>query len=130
MTPGRLERTESVTESVSFTACRLAEQVNAKAICCLTNSGTTARSIARHRPSMPIYAFTDNRRVVGELGVLWGTQAFYIPFQQDTDQGIARVHSVLHDHGLVEPGGHVVITAGMPLPARGRTNMVHVSKLQ
>jgi pyruvate kinase len=79
---------------------------------------------------MPIYAFTDNRRVVGELGVLWGTQAFYIPFQQDTDQGIARVHSVLHDHGLVEPGGHVVITAGMPLPARGRTNMVHVSKLQ
>jgi len=130
MTPGRLERTESVTESVSFTACRLAEQVNAKAICCLTNSGTTARNIARHRPSMPIYAFTDNRRVVGELGVLWGTQAFYIPFQQDTDQGIARVHSVLHDHSLVESGGHVVITAGMPLPARGRTNMVHVSKLQ
>jgi pyruvate kinase len=130
MTPGRLERTENVTESVSFTACRLAEQVDAEAICCLTNSGTTARNIARHRPSMPIYAFTDNRRVVGQLGVLWGTQAFYIPFQQDTDQGIARVHSVLHDHGLVDSGDHVVITAGMPLPARGRTNMVHVSRLQ
>ena len=130
MTPGRLERTESVTESVSFTACRLAEQVDAEAICCLTNSGTTARNIARHRPSMPIYAFTDNRRVVGQLGMLWGTQAFYIPFQQDTDQGIARVHSVLHDHSLVDPGDHVVITAGMPLPARGRTNMVHVSRLQ
>ena len=130
MTPGRLERTESVTESVSFTACRLAEQVNAQAICCLTNSGTTARNIARHRPSMPIFAFTDNRSVVGELGVLWGTQAFYIPFQQDTDQGIARVHSVLHDHNLLDAGDHVVITAGMPLPARGRTNMVHVSRLQ
>jgi len=129
MTPGRLERTESVTESVSFTSCRLAEQVNAKAICCLTNSGTTARNIARHRPSMPIYAFTDNRRVVGQLGMLWGTGAFYIPFQQDTDQGIARVHSVLHDQGLVNSGDHVVITAGMPLPARGRTNMVHVSRM-
>jgi pyruvate kinase len=130
MTPGHLERTESVTESVSFTACRLAEQVNAAAICCLTNSGATARSIARHRPSMPIYAFTDNQRVVGQLGMLWGTQAFHIPFQQDTDQGIARVHSILRDEELVDPGSHVVITAGMPLPARGRTNMVHVSRVQ
>ncbi len=130
MTPGHLERTENVTESVSFTACRLAEQVNASAICCLTNSGATARSIARHRPSMPIYAFTDNQRVVGQLGMLWGAQAFHIPFQQDTDQGIARVHGILRNQGLVEPGGNVVITAGMPLPARGRTNMVHVSRVQ
>lgn len=119
-----------VTDSVSFTACRLAEQVGAEAVCCLTNSGATARSIARHRPSMPIYAFTDNQRVVAQLGVLWGTDAFYIPFQQDTDQGIARVHSVLHEHELVEPGGRVVITVGMPLPARGRTNTIHVSSVK
>jgi len=129
MTPGRLERNESVTESVSFTACRLAEQVGAQAVCCLTNSGATARSIARHRPGMPIFAFTDDQRVVGQLGVLWGTEIFHIPFQQDTDQGIARVHSLLRDHHLVESGEYVVITVGMPLPARGRTNTVHVSKV-
>jgi pyruvate kinase len=128
--PDHLEHTESVTNSVSFTACRLAEQVGAKAIACLTNSGATARSIARHRPSMPIYAFTDNERVVGQLGVLWGTKSFYIPFQEDTDRGIARVHSVLRDRELVEPGDLVVMTAGMPLPARGRTNMVHVGRIK
>jgi pyruvate kinase len=130
MRPGRLERSEDVTESVSFTACRLAEQIGAQAVCCLTNSGATARAIARHRPSMPIFAFTDDDRVVGQLGVLWGAEAFYIPFQQDTDQGIARVHSVLRDHQLVESGEHVVITVGMPLPARGRTNTVHVSEVK
>lgn len=130
MPPGRLERSENVTESVSYTACRLAEQVGAEAVCCLTNSGATARSIARHRPSMPIYAFTDDERVVGQLGVLWGTEAYHIPFQQDTDQGIARVHSVLRDYELVDPGDYVVLTAGMPLPARGRTNTVHVSRVK
>ncbi len=130
MPPGRLERSEDVTESVSFTACRLAEQVGAQAVCCLTNSGATARSIARHRPSMPIYAFTDDERVVGQLGTLWGTKVFHIPFQKDTDQGIARVHSVLRDYELVESGAHVVITVGMPLPARGRTNTVHVSEVK
>jgi pyruvate kinase len=130
MRPDHLERSEDVTESVSFTACRLAEQVGAQAVCCLTNSGATARSIARHRPSMPIFAFTDDERVVGQLGVLWGAEIFHIPFQQDTDQGIARVHSVLRDHDLVESGEHVVITVGMPLPARGRTNTVHVSEVK
>jgi len=128
MTPGRLEQSGSVTESVSFTACRLAEQVGAQAVCCLTNSGATARAIARHRPGMPVFAFTDDRRVVGQLGVLWGTRAFHIPFQQDTDQGIARVISVLKEHDLVEEGKPVVVTVGMPLPERGRTNTVHVSR--
>jgi pyruvate kinase len=130
MTPGRLEQSESVTESVSYTACRLAEQVGADAVCCLTNSGATARSIARHRPSMPIYAFTDDERVVEQLGILWGTKAFHIPFQQDTDQGIARVHSVLRDQGLVDRGDLVVLTVGMPLPARGHTNTVQVSRVK
>ena len=127
--PGVLERSDDVTVSVSFTACRLAEQVGAAAIACLTSSGATARSISRHRPSMPIYAFTDQARVVGQLGVLWGTKAFVIPFQKDTDKGVALVHHILSERGLVQPGDRIVLTAGMPLPAKGRTNMVHVSQV-
>ncbi len=128
--PGVLERSHNITESVAFTACRLAEQVGAKAIACLTSSGTTARNMARHRPSMPIYAFTDRAYVVGHLGVVWGTKAFVIPFQRDTDRGVEQVHHVLAEVGLASPGDLIVITAGMPLPARGRTNMVHVSRVR
>lgn len=120
---------QDVTTSVSYTACQLAEQVGAVAICCLTNSGTTARAIARHRPSMPVYAFTDEAHIVGQLGILWGTKAFSIPFQRDTDQGVQIVHQTLLENGLVERGDQVVITAGMPLPKKGRTNMVHVSRV-
>ena len=127
--PTHTDGADDVTESVSFAAYQLAEQIGAAAIACLTSSGTTARNIARHRPSMPVYAFTDNERVVGQLGVLWGTKAFAIPFQRDTDQGVTFVHRVLIEHGLAAPGDTVVITAGMPLPAKGRTNMMHVSKV-
>jgi pyruvate kinase len=127
--PERMTEAEQTTEAVSHTAYELAEQVNAVAVACLTASGTTARSVARHRPSMPIYAFTDDERVVRQLGLLWGTKAFVIPFQRDTDQGVNTVHQVLTEQGLVQPGDHIVITAGMPLPAKGRTNMVHVSRI-
>lgn len=121
---------ESLTESVSFMACELAHQVDAKAIVCLTSSGTTARSISRHRPDMPVYAFTNHDKVVKQLAVQWGTKGFSIPFQRDTDRGVKTVHEVLKSRGLVESGDRIVVTAGMPLPTRGRTNMVHVSLVE
>jgi pyruvate kinase len=123
------EAERDTTESISFTACQVAEQVGAAAIACLTNSGRTARAIARHRPDIPLYAFTDQERVVDRLGVLWGTRAFAIPFQDDTDQGVELVHAELTERGLVESGDLIVLTAGMPLPRRGRTNMIHVSRV-
>ena len=108
---------------------QLAEQVGAKALVCLTATGTTARAIARHRPTMPVYAFTDDPHVVGHLGLVWGTKAFAIPFQRDTDAGVTYVQQALVKHGLVQPGDYIVITAGMPLPAKGRTNMIHVARV-
>jgi pyruvate kinase len=107
----------------------LAEQIGATAIACLTHSGTTARNIARHRPNRPVYAFTDDARQVPQLELIWGTRAFYIPFQSDTDAGVQLVHDRLIQAGLAAPGDFIVITAGMPLPAMGRTNMVHVTQL-
>lgn len=118
-----------VTEAVSRTAYWLAAKVGAKAIACLTATGATARAIARHRPHVPVYAFTDDRRILGQLALSWGTKAFFVPFQYDTDKGIALVHDMLRTHNLAEDGDRVVISAGMPLPAKGRTNMVHVSTL-
>lgn len=120
---------ESVTESISYTACKLAHQVEARAIACLTSSGTTARSISRHRPAMPVYAFTNHHKVVQQLSLQWGTKGFAIPFQRDTDRGVSLVHELLLTRGLVESGDRIVITAGMPLPTRGRTNMIHVSEI-
>ncbi len=121
--------TGSVTESISYMANELAEQVDAKAIACLTSSGATARSISRHRPKTPIYAFTNHEKVVQQLALTWGTKAVAIPFQRDTDGGVQLVLEILKNQGAVKPGDKVLITAGMPLPARGRTNMIQVSKV-
>ncbi len=129
VTPARRIREDDVIDSISYTAVRMAEQIGAAGIACLTSSGATARTIARHRPSMPVYAFTDEERVVGQLGILWGTKAYTIPFQNDTDNGVQIIHTMLMERGLVNPGDLIVITAGMPLPMRGRTNMVHVSRM-
>ena len=120
---------DALTQAVSYQAVRLAEEVGAIAICCLTHTGSTARTIARHRPDVPIYAFTDDDRSVGRIVLTWGTDAVPIPFQQHTDDGVRAIHEEMLARGLGQPGDRIVITAGLPLPAMGLTNMLHVSVL-
>ncbi len=118
-----------LTQAISYTAVQLAEEVGAVAIACLTHSGNTARAIARHRPSVPVFAFTDNQRAVSQLALVWGTQGIGIPFQHHTDDGVGTVRRLLTERGVARPGDRIVITAGLPLPAKGMTNMVHVSQV-
>ena len=118
-----------LTRAISSQSVRLADDIDARAICCLTHSGGTAREIASHRPDMPIYAFTDSEKTVGRMGLTWGTEAVKIPFQEHTDDGIRTIHRRMVAEGLGAPGDHVVVTAGLPLVAVGKTNMVHVTTL-
>jgi pyruvate kinase len=118
-----------VTRAISSQAVQLAGAIDARAICCLTHSGGTAREIASHRPDMPIYAFTDSEKTVGRMGLTWGTEAVKIPFQEHTDDGIRTIHRRMVAEGLGQPGDHIVVTAGLPLVAVGKTNMVHVTTL-
>lgn len=127
-TPGKKNST-NVSDAVALAAHDLATKVGAVAIACMTASGSTARAIASHRPAMPLYAFTDDHRVIGQVALTWGTKGFHIPFQTHTDDGISRVLSKLIACDLVNTGDLVVITAGMPLPTKGRSNTVHVSKI-
>ena len=124
---GTRQRDGTTTQAIALTACTLAEQIGAAAIACLTSSGTTARAIARHRPGVPILAFTDNPQRVGALALVWGTRGYHIPFQDDTDAGIRYVQRYLVENGIVASGEQIVFTSGMPLPEKGATNMVHVT---
>ena len=123
-------RTDPTTEAISQTAVRLAEQVGAVGVACLTHSGATARAISRHRPDLPIFAFTDDAAALGRISLTWGTQAIKVPLQTTTDAGLTSVREGLLTGGHVEPGDRVVVTAGLPLVAVGLTNMVHVMTIE
>jgi pyruvate kinase len=120
------QQADRTTQAISLTAVRLADQVGAVAVACLTHTGTTARAIARHRPDVPIYAFTDDANALGRISLTWGTEAIEVPLQTTTDAGLRSVRESLLAAGHVRPGDRVVVTAGLPLVAVGLTNMVHV----
>ena len=104
--------------------------LKAKAIITVTMSGFTAGMISRYKPSCPIIGCTVNQRVWRQLNVLWGVIPLRIEEQETTNALIDKAVATAKEHGLVESGDTVVLTAGVPLGISGRTNMIRVVEVE
>jgi len=117
-------------DALGRSACVLADQMRAAAIVTVTNSGQTARVIARYRPDPPIIAVTDSAKTLRSLGLVWGVRGLVIEnLGDDSDSALARVQERLVATGLVSRGEYIVLLAGQPFFARGSTNFIKVEKI-
>ncbi len=116
----------SVTGAISRATVEIAAEVGARAILTATMSGTTARMVARYRPSVPIIAATPNPRTRMRLALVWGVTPMLVPPFTTTDEMVVRMIQAALQTGLVQNGDRVVLTAGVPFGGEGRTNMLQV----
>ena len=119
-----------LSDAICFTSARLAQDVNAKAIIGMTISGYTAFLISSFRPKAKIFIFTENRRLLNTLSLVWGARGFYYDKFVSTDHTIADVKQILKAHGYVTKGDVIINSASMPLHEKGRTNMVKISVIK
>jgi pyruvate kinase len=116
-----------VEAAVAHSACRLADEVGAGAIVTFTRSGSTARLVARHRPSRPILGLTSDPDTYRRLALVWGVLPLRTEAAEDLDEIERAALGAARNSGLVRPGQPVVITAGYPIPVRGTTNLIKVA---
>ena len=122
-------RQAEVFKALGRAACVLAKQIGAAAIVPITHSGETAKTIAKYRPYGKIIAVTDRERIRRRLNLVWGVRSILVPNIGDTDTTLATIQQELVKSGYVNKGDYIVMTAGIPLLARGTTNMVKVEKI-
>ncbi len=123
-------RKQTVTEAVGLATRDLAISVKASYITCFTHSGSTARLIAKFRPSVPILAFSPNKSVVQYLCLSWGVTPILIDELESVDELLLFAPEYLKKNGLVKTGDAVVITAGVPVGSSGKTNMIKVVEIE
>ncbi|MEK7691380.1 MAG: pyruvate kinase [Bdellovibrionota bacterium] len=119
----------SVVDTIEFSAARIAQDIGAVAIACLTHSGTAARSLAKYRPLAPIVAIMPDEAMMRRLCFTWGIRAVHIPKLQATDDLFATVEKLLVKNHCADVEDTVVITAGIPSLRKGTTNMVKVHRI-
>lgn len=114
--------TDAIGEAVANTALKL----DAKAIVTSTESGFTARMIAKHRPETPIVAVTTRESVLHALTLVWGVTPILGKETASTDEMVAEVVASAKESGKVTDGDLVVVTAGVPVGRTGTTNLLRV----
>jgi pyruvate kinase len=117
-------------EALGRSACVLADQMRAAAIVTVTNSGQTARVLARYRPDPQIIAITDSPKTLRMLNITWGVRGMLMDhLDEDSDRALAKVQERLIASGLVHRGEYIVLLAGQPFFARGSTNFIKVEQI-
>jgi pyruvate kinase len=114
-------------DAIADAACKLARDIKASAIVACTQSGSSARRIARHRPSQPVLALTPLLSTWRSLALVWGVVAVQIGVPGSTDEAMERVPAVAVETGLVRRGDRIVITAGIPMGVSGSTNSIRTA---
>ena len=116
-------------DALSEAAKTIARTIGAAAIICFTTSGSTARRIARERPSVPLLVLTPKLETARRLGLLWGALAVHTRDVASFEEMVAKSKRMALRHGLAKGGDSVIITAGVPFKTPGSTNVLHVVRI-
>jgi len=116
-------------DALSEAAKEIAETISASAIICFTNSGASARRIARDRPSVPMLVLTPNQATARRLGLLWGAHSVVTKDIASFEEMVGKSKRMALRHGLAKSGEKIIIMAGVPFGTPGSTNVLHVQRL-
>ena len=115
-----------VSDAITVAAREVAETTNVKAICCFTQSGTTAALASRERPRVPILALTPIIETARRLSLTWGLHCSITNRVEDFEDAVVEAARVAKEDGFAMKNDRIVVTAGIPFNVPGTTNILQV----
>jgi pyruvate kinase len=120
----------SVSDAISHATCQTACDIKAVAIITSTQSGSTARMVAKYRPLAPIIAATPSVKVSRELTLVWGVYPLIVPSAANIDNMIDVSVAAAKKAGFITKNDLTVITAGVRTGIPGSTNLLKVHYIE
>ncbi len=118
-----------IDQSIAMGALFTAHNLGCKAIIALTESGSTALWMSRHRIKVPIFGLTHKHNSERRMALYRNVQPILMPTHNDRDTALADAEQVLIERGVLKPGDTYAITCGEPMGYPGGTNMLKVCRV-
>ena len=116
-------------DALAHACMTIADTVAIDAITVFTSTGSSARRVARERPSVPVLVLTPSGGVARKVALLWGAHSVTIKEIGSFEEMIAKGKRMALRHGLGAAGSKLVVMAGVPFGVSGATNLLHVVTL-
>ncbi|MEJ6478235.1 MAG: pyruvate kinase [Octadecabacter sp.] len=118
---------KSVADGIVSAAREIAETTDIKAICCCSQSGTTALLVARERPRVPIIALTTIQKTARRLCLTWGMNCVMSGDVNRFKSAVIEAVRAALAQGVATEKDMIVVTAGVPFNTPGSTNILRVA---
>ncbi|OIQ93386.1 pyruvate kinase II [mine drainage metagenome] len=118
-----------IDQSIAMAALFTAHHLGCKAIVALTESGSTALWMSRHRVRMPIYALSPKVTSVRRMALYRNVRALLMHYPNDRDEALRQAEALLVQQHAVSEGDSYAITCGEPIGAPGGTNMLKLVRV-
>ncbi|MCR8724283.1 pyruvate kinase [Frigidibacter sp. ROC022] len=127
MAATRSVRRRTVADGITAAAREIAEATNIKAICCFSQSGTTALLVAREKPQVPILALTSEVGTARRLCLTWGLHCVITGEVDRFKAAVVAAARAARGEGFATESDQIVVTAGVPFNVPGSTNILRVA---
>ena len=119
----------TTSDALAHSCMTIADTVPISAITVSTDSGSTARRVARERPATPMLVLTPSMKTARRVGLLWGAHAVATKDIGSFEEMIAKGKRMALRHGFGTAGSKQIVLAGVPFGTPGATNLLHVVTL-
>jgi len=119
-----------LSDAICYNACKLAQDVNAKALIGMTQSGYTGFMLSSYRPASQLYVFTKEKTLVNQLSLSWGVRAFFYDEEESLDDIFSDQINILRERGFLSKGDVVVSTGSTPIHLHLATNILKIMKVE
>ncbi|MFN2099589.1 pyruvate kinase [Altererythrobacter sp. MF3-039] len=123
------EPDETTADALSHSCMTIADTLPITAVTVFTGSGSTARRVARERPSVPMLVLTPSLKTARRVALLWGAHAVPTKDIGSFEEMIAKGKRMALRHGFGTAGSKLIVLAGVPFGTPGSTNLLHVVTL-
>ncbi|MEG2048708.1 MAG: pyruvate kinase, partial [Comamonas sp.] len=118
-----------IDQAIALGALFTANKLGAKAIVAMTDSGSTALWMSRHRIHTPIYALTPKVSTQRKMALYRNVRPLLMDTSAERDTALQQAESHLRMRGIVQPGDVYAITCGEPMGQPGGSNMLKICRV-
>jgi len=122
-------RIKNILDAISHATCSMSIDVDAKAICVCSVTGTTARMVSRFRSPVDIVGLTTNKKAWRKLALSWGVTPMLSEKFNSVDVMFYKAKEAARTALNLNPGDNIVLTAGPINGQCGNTNTIKVEQI-
>lgn len=121
--------TETVPDAVAYAAAAAAIKVKADALIACTETGNSARLIAKYRPQQPLYGASSSERTCRRMCLYWGVKPIKFSAPDSHQDELESALKSIQEEGGFENGSIAVITAGLSVRTPGSTSVLEIKEM-